>query len=138
MTRYELVDHTADIGVVVQSSSLTGLFENAAYALFDLQVNLDGVDGVELRQIDVEADDLEQALVAWLQRLLVILDLENLVFSRFEVAEACAHGVRGRAWGEKLDVRRHELRGQIKAVTYHELEVKKTEKGWRAQIVFDV
>jgi len=135
---YELFDHTADVGVRVRGSSLEEVFETAARALFEVQVDLSDVQAVEKREVSVEAGDLEQGLVRWLQRMLYILDVDGLVFSRFEVEEVTDTSVKGSVWGEELDEDRHELKGAIKAVTYHGLEIEETEDGWRAQVLFDV
>lgn len=138
MADYELFDHTADVGVRVRGSSLEEVFEGAARALFEIQVDLSDVQAVEKRQVSVEAGDLEQALVRWLQRLLYILDVDGLVLSRFAVEEVTETRVKGSVWGEELDEGRHTLKGAIKAVTYHGLEIEETEEGWRAQVLFDV
>ena len=138
MRAYEIIDHTADIGVVVRGASLEELFANAAYAFFDLQVGLERVGTAESREVVVEGDDLEQLMVRWLQQLLVLLEVEELVVSEFNIEQADESGVRACVRGETLDPRRHELKGEIKAVTYHELEVEETTQGWQAQIIFDV
>jgi len=138
MAKYELLEHTADVYVSVRGDSLCELFENASYALFDVQVGLDRVQPAEARQVEVESADLEDGLVRWLQRLLVLMEVENLVLCRFEVTEVTDDGAHGTVWGEALDDARHELRGLVKAVTYHGLEIEEVEEGWRAQVLFDV
>jgi len=138
MTKYELLEHTADIYVSVRGDSLCELFENASYALFDVQVGLDAVKPATERQVEVEAADLEDGLVRWLQRLLVLMEVEDLVLCRFEVTEVTDNGVHGTVWGEGLDRTRHGLRGSVKAITYHGLEIEEVEEGWRAKVLFDV
>jgi SHS2 domain-containing protein len=138
MERYELIDHTADVYVSLRGDSLCELFENAAYALADVQVDLTGVQAVEQRQVAVEAADIEQGLVRWLQKLLVMMEVEHLVPCRFEVSEVTDQDVKATVWGESLDETRHQLRGLVKAVTYHGLEIKEVAQGWEAKVLFDV
>jgi len=138
MARYELLDHTADVYVCVRGDSLCELFENAAYALADVQVDLAGVRPVEQRQVAVEVADIEQGLVRWLQELLVMMEVENLVPCRFEVSEVTDRDVQATVWGETLDKARHQLKGLVKAVTYHGLEIQEVAQGWEAKVLFDV
>ncbi|MDA0836816.1 MAG: archease [Planctomycetota bacterium] len=138
MERYIELDHTADVGVSVFGKSLEELFEAASFALFDLQVDLSDVRAEAEFEIAVTGTDLENTIVRWLQRLIALMDIEDIVFSRFELLEVTEESARGKAWGEPLDISRHRVKGAIKAVTYHELEIKETSDGWEAQIIFDV
>jgi len=63
---------------------------------------------------------------------------EGYLLREFNIEEISKKGLKAKVRGEKLDLSRHTLKTEIKAVTYHQLEVKKTAKGWEAQIIFDV
>jgi SHS2 domain-containing protein len=77
-------------------------------------------------------------VVSWLNELLFILDVEGLVFRRFEVMELTDTGLRARCYGERLDARRHNLKGGIKAATYHMLRVAREDDVHSIRVIFDV
>jgi len=85
--------------------------------------------------IKAKADDLEQLLVDWLSELLYICDTQDLLFSEFEVSITGTELI-GKARGEVMDPSRHGLKTEIKAVTYHMLEVNKSEN--YVQVLFDI
>src|SRR3970040_2544693 len=99
MTRppFEILEHTADAGIVAHARTLEELFANAAAGMFTLMADLGGVRQAEQRDIDIEARDREALLVRWLTELLYYLDAEEMLFSRFEVAAATDTRVRARA-----------------------------------------
>ena len=137
MAHFEIIDHTADIGIIAYGRDEKEVFATAAYAMFSLIAELDGVDDALCREIEVTADDKEALLVAWLNELLYLFDVEHIIFSGFEVINLEEHRLRANAHGEKFDPLRHVLKTQVKAATYHMLKMEKGN-GFRAQIIFDV
>ncbi len=135
---FETFDHTADIGIVAHGASLAEAFANAAKAMFSLMVDLDKVESREERRVEVEADDLEGLLVAWLAELLYLSEVDNLVFSRFEVQEISDTRIVGRAFGEPLDLERHNPQLMIKAVTRHMLQVAPENGGFQVRAILDI
>ena len=82
--------------------------------------------------------DIETLLVSWLQELLYLLDTESLVFGRFQV-KLDNLSLEAVAWGDVFDPNLHTMKTEIKAVTYHQLEVtKKNDQGWETQVIFDI
>ena len=137
MAHFDIIDHTADIGIIAYGKDEKEVFATAAYAMFSLVAELEGVDDALCREIEVTADDKEALLVAWLNELLYIFDVEHVIFNGFEVINLEEHRLRANAYGEKFDPLRHVLKAQVKAATYHMLKVEKGD-GFRAQIIFDV
>jgi SHS2 domain-containing protein len=137
LAHFDIIDHTADIGIIAYGGDEKEVFATAAYAMFSLIAELDGVDDMLCREIEVTADDKEALLVAWLNELLYLFDVEHVIFSRFEVVNLEEHKLRANAYGDKFDPLRHVLKTQVKAATYHMLKVEKGN-GFRAQIIFDV
>jgi SHS2 domain-containing protein len=135
---YELIDHTADMGVCVRAASLAGLFENAAAALFDLMTDISRVQPSVERTFTCRRDSSEELLVEWLGGLLYVFDTERIVFSRFSVERIEAQMLVARAGGENYDADRHEFKHIIKAVTYHNLSVRQAAEGYEATVIFDV
>ena len=135
---FEILEHTADVGIVAHGGSLEETFANAAAGMFALMADPDGVRPLEERRIDVEGRDHEGLLVRWLTELLYYLDAEEMLFSRFVVEEISGRRLRARAWGERIDRERHRLHFGVKAVTRHMLEVRPEDGGYRAQVLFDI
>jgi len=139
VTPYEVIDHTADIGIRVEGESLEGLFTGAAEAMFDVMVdskpNL--VSSISV-PVDVEAAKIDELFVKWLQELLYVFDTRHLVLSHFYIDQISDTKLSGGAKGMKFDKLRHEMKRQIKAVTYHMLKVEKKGDLWCAQVIFDI
>ena len=135
---FEILEHTADAGIVAHAGSLEELFANAAAGMFSLMADLDSVRPAEQRDIAIEARDRETLLVRWLTELLYYLDAEEMLFCRFEVEEATETRLRARAFGERIDPGRHRLHFGVKAVTRHMLEVTPEDGGYRARVLFDI
>lgn len=134
---YELIDHTADVGIRVEAPTAAALFETAARALTELVTDVEAVMPRLERTVELQEQSLDVLLVSWLQELLYLLDTEGLAFSRFQVS---VDGTRLHAalWGEPFDPELHPSKSDIKAVTYHQLQVLKTGDSWEARVIFDV
>ncbi len=126
MKDYELIDHTADIGVKAYGKDLSEAFANAAKAMFDIITDSSDIDDKGRYQIELESDDLEQLLVDWLNELLFLQGAENLVFGEFvvQIDEQNNH-LTATVSGENFDRKKHSIGMEIKAVTYHMLKVTK-------------
>ena len=137
---YEIIDHTADIGIKVEGSSIEELFVSAAEATFDLMVSSKRpyIPSIEV-PISVEASSVDSLMVRWLQELLFIFEKRRLVLSRFFIDSISEGAVSGAAKGIPFDSTRHRQKLDIKAVTYHNLVVGRDEGGlWRAEVIFDI
>jgi SHS2 domain-containing protein len=138
MEAYELIDHTADVGVKAFGKTLDEAFENAAKGMFDIITDKSEIEFVGQYKIELKADDLEQLLVDWLSELLFLHSAKNLIFSNFKVEiDQKENKLTGNLFGEKLDISKHKVGTEIKAVTYHMLEVKK-KKPYHVQVLFDI
>jgi SHS2 domain-containing protein len=135
--RYEVMSHTADTGILVHGVSLREVFENAAFAMFDLMYGIGDLPGEDQVEVEVEAATIEELLVDWLSTLLFEAEAKDLALCSFKI-ESIGYGrAAGSATGVPLA--RVELSGPpIKAVTYHYLAIEKRPGGWSARVVFDV
>ena len=138
MKRFEILDHTADIGVIVYGENLKALFENAGRAFFHLITDLRKVRRRIEKKIVLEGESLERLMVDWLSELLYLHDVENLLFKEFKVVSVGEDGLKAIAKGEPFQEGVHAIKTGVKAVTYHQLEVRKKNGGWRAQVIFDL
>jgi len=138
MEKYELIDHTADIGVKAFGNNLSECFENAAKAMFDIITDSSKVENIGQYNIELQADDPEQLLIDWLSELLYLNSAKNLVFGFFKVNLGDNNKkLNATIFGEKYDISRHKVGAEIKAVTYHMLEIRK-KKPYHAQVLFDI
>lgn len=137
---FEIVEHTADVGIEACGGSLSELFGQAARGMYAVMADLDAVEPRESRSLNAGAADLERLLTVWLLELLFLTETEGMLFSRFEVELGGEDGMalNATAYGEPIDLGRHELGPEVKAVTRHRLEVAEVEGGYRASVVFDI
>ena len=138
MKTYELIDHTADVGLKAYGKTLAEAFENAAKGMFDIITDKSEVESIGQYDIELEAPDLEQLLVDWLSKLLFLNSSRNEVFGFFKInIDEKNIKLSAKVFGEKFNISKHKVGSEIKAVTYHMLEVKK-KKPFYVQILFDI
>lgn len=138
MAAFEVIEHTADIGIRAFGVTEEEAFETSAAGMFSLITSTE--DGKDSREflVEVEAEDRETLLVEWLNELLYIFESKGVILNRFQITELGETHLKGKAWGEPLDESKHELDNDIKAVTYHMLKVEKSNGRWKAEVIFDV
>lgn len=136
--RFEILDHTADIGLVVYGENLKALFENAGEAFFHLITDLRKVRRRTERRINLGGESLDRLMVDWLSELLYLHDVENLLFKGFNVESVGEDGLRAIVKGEPFQEGVHVIKTEVKAVTYHQIEVRQENGRWRAQVIFDL
>ena len=126
------------MGVRGIGPTLAAAFEQAALAMTAIVTDPAWVAPVMAVDIDCEAPDNELLLVDWLNALILEMAVRRMLFSRFEVS-LDGHRLHATAWGEAVDVEKHQPAVEIKGATYTELKVEKDETGrWLAQCVVDV
>ena len=135
---YEFLDHTGDLGIRVWAANVEEIFQEAARALFDIITDLDKVEVRITREVTVQGPGRDELLVTWLSELLYLHEVEGLLFCDFELTEIGERGAKGMAMGEEFDEGRHAIKTSIKAVTYHQLEIKEKDGLWQAQVIFDI
>ncbi len=138
MKRFKILDHTADIGVVVYGEDLKSLFENAGGAFFHLITDLRSVKNRIEKTVEIRKEPLERLMVDWLSQLLYLHDVENLLFKKFNVESIGDDGLKATAAGEPFQEGVHVIKTAVKAVTYHQIQVRQEKRGWKAQIIFDL
>jgi SHS2 domain-containing protein len=136
--RFEILDHTADIGIIVHGENLKALFENAGEAFFHLITDLRKVRRRIEKRIEIGGESLDRLMVDWLSELLYLHDVENLLFKGFKVEAVGEDGLKAIVKGEPFEEGVHVIKTGVKAVTYHWIEVRQEKGRWRAQIIFDL
>ena len=138
MKRYEQFPHTADIGIRAFGKDLKELFENAAFGMFDVIADLEGIKTSTEEFIEAKGETAEELLVAWLDELLYRFCTKEVIYSKFAIEELTDDKIRARVFGRPIAANRNRLKVEIKAVTYSGLKIKKTDKGYQVEIIFDV
>ena len=136
--RYELFDHTADIGLAVTGESAADLFAAAAVALADLLFDPQEVAELEERKVDLEAPSREELLVRWLNELIYLRDADSFLWRSVEIRFVGERRLWAVLRGEVFHQGKHCVRTGVKAATYHLLEVVENPEGWSARIILDV
>jgi|GEM_PF-102017 len=135
---WEHFSHQADIGIRGTGATLSEAFEQAACALTAVITDPDGVRATRAVEIRCEAQDPELLLVDWLNAIVYEMAVQHLLFSRFEV-RTDGHRLSGCAWGEAIDIPRHQPAVEVKGATLTELKVAQDDGGrWIAQCIVDV
>jgi SHS2 domain-containing protein len=132
---FEEVEHTADRALRIRGRNLDELFANAAAGLNSLMLatSRDNADSVE-RRIELDAADGEDLLVAWLSELAFWAETESLIFSRYHFTELSPVRLRAVVTGRPVN----ELQRHVKAVTFHNLAIRRDPEGLVVTVVFDV
>jgi SHS2 domain-containing protein len=134
--RFQLIEHTADTGLIAYGKTLAEAYANAAYGLFSIIAELKEVKEVESRNLELSEEDPESLLFEWLNNLIYLFDVEMLLFKRFDIEQFNDYKLQAICYGEKYDSSRHHLKVGVKSATYHMLKVDKVKN--QVQVVFDI
>ncbi len=141
MGRYKFLEDRAiaDAAFEAEGKSLEELFEACAQATFEVIADIRTVEPKNKEEIQLKGDDLEALLFSWLAELIYLKDFKTTVFSKYKIKIERPNGYKLKAsvWGEPIDVKKHKVKIDVKAVTYHLLEVKKTDNKWTAKVILD-
>ena len=136
--KYRLIDHTADFGIHVFGKDPEELFANAAFALFDLVTDISAVKGENTKKITVTGSDWPDLMVNWLRELLYLWTGNELLIKPAKIQKITPYEINAVLYYDCFDPGRHFIKNEIKAVTYHQIQVAPYPKGWKARIIFDV
>ncbi len=135
---YTQLDHTADLRIRVTGSDISDLFKNAGLALFDLIAKSDRLESHEVIEVAATGDDPADLMVNFLRELLYLWTGDEKLVSMIHIMQLSNTAVSARVTTDRYAPERHEMLHEIKAVTYHQIDVRRARKGWEAIIVFDV
>jgi SHS2 domain-containing protein len=136
--KYKVIDHTADICVRVFGNSLEEIFVGSSKAMMEIITDVERVNPSREILIRARGENYEELLVRWLQEILYLHEAKKMVFKDFEIKIENRTRAVGKAYGEKIDLDRHEFYSSIKAVTYHNLKIISSKDKYRVDIVFDI
>jgi len=135
---YQIIDHTADLGIIVKGPDVENLFILAAQAMTDLIVKGDIRDKTAMRDLLVEGEDFPDLMVRWLGEILYLFEGESLIVNSIEIKSISPIQLKSTLTLTSFEPKRHEVLREIKAVTYHQISVNKSDDGWEAKVIFDI
>ncbi len=136
--KYRLIDHTADFGLHVFGADIKALFETAAHAMFDIIVDTRTVRGSKDRRISLKGEDWPDLMVNWLRELLYLWTGKALLVEKADIVSISEYRLAAIARVDPFDSSRHDIQEEIKAVTYHQIDVYEGSTEWESKIIFDV
>ena len=134
---FEIIDHTADVAIAAYGADLKKAFANAALGMFSIITDLDIVNERVIRDVEVTSEDMKDLLVSWLNELLFVCEVDKILFKRFDISELSDTRMLAKCYGEKINLKRHKIKAEIKAATYHMLKIEEGS-GVRVQVLFDI
>lgn len=135
---FEMFDHTADLGMRVESDSIDELFQDAARGLSAMIVdNPDAIREVSSQTVETSSGDLQYLMFDWLAELLYQFEAKGFIGARFDVRVE-GLSLHATVFGESFDRSRHQPAHEVKAITYHGLIVERIETKWRAEMIVDI
>ncbi len=131
-------DHPADVGLAARGDTLAELLEALAEGLADFVSPRAAVRPAETRTVAARAGDVVDLTHDFLSTVLSEVQERRFLVASVVVAEASESAVRADLRGETYDPSRHEIRAEVKAVTYHQLRVAREGDAWTGTVILDL
>lgn len=135
---FELLEHTADMGIMAHAETQAGVFIAMAQGLMALMFSASSVQAEVQVPVQVVAEDGVELLVAWLNEVLYHCETKRLVPADFRILALNEVALEAILFGEPFDPARHAVERQAKAVTYHQAQLQQTPEGWTARVYVDL
>ncbi|MFO7792156.1 MAG: archease [Candidatus Saliniplasma sp.] len=134
---FEIIEHTADVGIHALGSDLDEAFQEAARGMFSIMTDLDKVESVEEYKLNLDSEEWDELLVDFLSELVYIHEVKDVLLSEFTVDLSSNEQKELQAIvkGEKLDLDKHKFFTEIKAVSYHDILA---DPEGEVKVIFDV
>ena len=141
MGKYRFLEDVAiaDSAFEAEAESVEDLFRTCAVATFEVMADTSTIEPKSKEDVELAGDNPDELLFDWLAELIYLKDSKSMLFGRFEIRIEQADGFKltASAWWEPADQKKHKVRVDVKAVTYHLLEVKQVDSKWVARVVLD-
>lgn len=136
--KYEQIPHTADLAAKIYGKTLEELFENAAFAMFDISSDLAKIEAHTSHTIDVSSPDEEALLIAWLNELLFLSFSTGEIFKEITIVSLQKDHLTALVKGQSVKNQHNIFKVEIKAATHHDVKIQTTPTGHEVTVVFDV
>ena len=140
MEQYKILDHTADAKFQAFGKDLNEVFTNAALAMFSILKDPKEIKAVKKFEFEIDSEDLQSLLYDFLEKFVVMMDIDDFMLSELEVEieKLSEDFFKLNCKGKGDSSKKYEIGGDIKAVTYHDMFVKKEKGLWTIQAVVDI
>ena len=137
---FTLLDHTADLGIIVRGRNLRTLFEVAAKSMMYIMVKAKPADTTTTKtfNLSLEGYDMADLMVRWLGEILYLFEGEHELVTGVEITSVSHSHLDATLEIVFFDTNLHEILCEIKAVTFHQIEVVKKDDHWETRIIFDL
>jgi SHS2 domain-containing protein len=136
--KYNLIDHTADFGMQVFGTDSQELFINAALALFDIITEMRVLKGCDSCNITASGEDWPDLMINWLREILYLWNGKERLVKSVRILSLSETEISAKIYFDAYIPHRHTINIEIKAVTYHQIQVKSRPSGWEARVIFDI
>ncbi|MBL7118739.1 archease [Candidatus Bathyarchaeota archaeon] len=139
---FRFLEHISDAFIEAYGKTLEEAFENTALAMFEVMTDTKTIDPKISEQVETQAEDEYALLYEWLQLLIVKLEVEDKLYSRFKV-ESIENTPQGYALkaaisGENYDSEKHPTKTAVKGVTYHDMKITRRKKSVKVRVLLDI
>ncbi|MDO5851573.1 MAG: archease [Methanobacteriaceae archaeon] len=138
---YEYFDVTADIGICAYGKTIEKSFQNAALATFEIITDIKDVKPKLEKQIKIQSEDLQALLYDWITELIILLEAEQFISKEYILKITKVdkgYELEATLNGELYDTMIHSYKTEVKAITYHKMEIKKDGCGYKLQFILDL
>jgi SHS2 domain-containing protein len=135
---YTLLNHTADLGIKICGNNLSDLFEQAGNALIHVMFGNAHQGKTRSMKISVLGDDLADLMVRWLGEILYLFEGDELVVTSITIDSLNSSQLEATLETVSYEPEIHEILNEIKAVTYHQIQVTNRGDIWEARVIFDL
>jgi SHS2 domain-containing protein len=135
---FEILEHPSDLGIEARGTTLAEAFLHAANGLMSVIIGTSTIEARDRRVISLQALDRENLFVRWLSEILFLYDAEKFLTADAEFTSITETSLNATVIGQQYDASTHELKLDVKAITYHHLLVEKDGDIWRTRVFVDI
>ena len=127
----------AEAAFEAKGKTLKELFESCADAFIDTSCNPKTITAIIKKDFSIEEENVESLLYDFLSELIIVKD-DGFIFNKVQIKKIDEKSISAEILGEKINIKKHELKADIKAITMHKFKVEKVKDGWKAVVVMDI
>ena len=138
---FKYLEHITDAYIEAWGDSLEEAFSYAATATINVMFEIKNVRGTGKTDFQVEGEDYLELLFNWLEKVLLLISIDNQVISSFEIEiskQDTKYRLTARGMAESIDLSKHNYKTEIKGITYHEMEVLQEDGQYKVRFILDL
>ena len=138
---FKYLEHITDAYIEAWGDSLEEAFSYAATAVINVMFEIKNVRGTGKTDFQVEGEDYLELLFNWLEKVLLLISIDNQVISSFEIKISKLdkkYRLTAQGMAEAIDISKHNYRTEIKGITYHEMQVLQEDGQYKVRFILDL